>query len=265
MEIIAETQIEPLRSPLFAPFAHGFLGRRGGVSTGIYAGLNIALGSDDARAAVLENRKRAVTAILPGAQLARAYQIHSPDVVYGPDAISVATLAVEDNPPRADALVCDRPNILLGISTADCVPVLFGDAQAGVVGVAHSGWKGAIGGVNEATIAAMEKLGANRDLIVCAVGPCIAQKSYEVDQGFFRRFVEQDAANERFFVNGKADHYQFDIEGYVAARLAAAGITKVECLGQDTYSQPERYFSYRRSCHRGEPGYGAQFSLIGIG
>jgi polyphenol oxidase len=265
MESIAETQIEPLRSALLSPFAHGFLGRRGGVSTGIYAALNIALGSDDDRASVLANRERAVTSILPGGQLARAYQIHSPDVAYAPDAISVATLTVEDNPPRADALVCDRPNILLGISTADCVPVLFGDANAGVVGAAHSGWKGALGGVNEATIAAMENLGADRNRIVCAIGPCIAQKCYEVDDGFFRRFVEQDADYERFFIDGKAGHYQFDIEGFVAARLAASGITKVECLGQDTYSQPERFFSYRRSCHRGEPGYGAQFSLIGIG
>jgi polyphenol oxidase len=157
---------------------------------------------------------------------------------------------------------------LLGISTADCVPVLFADHEAGVVGAAHSGWKGAIGGVNEATLAAMETLGADRSRIACAIGPCIAQKSYEVDDAFFARFVQTDPAadpaNERFFGVGKAGHHQFDIEGYVASRLAAAGVKQIECLGQDTYSQPERFFSYRRSCHNSEGDYGAQISLIGL-
>ena len=134
----------------------------------------------------------------------------------------------------------------------------------GVVGAAHAGWKGAISGVTDNTIAAMEALGADRSRISCAIGPCIAQKSYEVDAGFFRRFVEEDEASERYFLDGKPDHYQFDIEGYVAARLASAGIKRVACLGEDTYSQENRFFSYRRSCHRGEPGYGRQLSLIGI-
>jgi YfiH family protein len=256
--------VETLRSAAFDSIAHGFLGRAGGVSAGIFAGLNIALGSADDRASVLENRARAVTAVMPGAMLARVYQVHSADVVNATDAISRASLHVEDNPPRADALVCDRPGILLGVSTADCAPVLFADSKNGIIGAAHSGWKGAIGGVNEATIAAMENLGADRDNIVCAIGPCIAQKSYEVDTAFFRRFAEADPANERFFGDGKPDHFQFDLEGYVAAQLAASGIKKIECLGQDTYSQPDRFFSYRRSCHRGEPSYGAQFSVIGL-
>ncbi|MFN0046930.1 MAG: peptidoglycan editing factor PgeF [Sphingorhabdus sp.] len=237
---------------------HGFLGRIGGVSTGIYAGLNCSLGSDDARENVLENRRRAIASILPGAALARVYQIHSPDV------LTVAGPIDQDSPPKADALVTNRPNILLGVQTADCVPVLFCDAQAGVVGAAHSGWKGAISGINENTIIAMEALGASRDRISCAIGPCIAQKSYEVDEGFFRRFVDTASDYERFFRAGKPGHYQFDIEGFVAGRLGAAGVMRVQCLGEDTYSQPERFFSYRRSCHLDENGYGGQMALIAL-
>lgn len=250
--------VEVIKSNALGDVTHGFLGRKGGVSTGIYAGLNCSLGSDDVRENVLENRRRAIAAVMPGAALARVYQIHSPDVV------TVTGPIDQDAPPKADALVTDRPNILLAVQTADCVPVLFADMAAGVVGAAHSGWKGAFTGVNESTIAAMEALGASRDRIICAIGPCIAQKSYEVDAGFFQRFADADPENALFFRDGKAGHYQFDIEGYVAARLAAAGITTVECLGQDTYSQPERFFSYRRSCHRSEPGYGGQMSVIGI-
>jgi YfiH family protein len=251
-------RVEVIKAKLLGDTPHGFLGRIGGVSTGIYAGLNVGLGSDDERDAVVENRRRAVDAVLPGATLARVYQIHSPDVVMVTDGKD------QDDPPKGDAMVTDRPGILLGIVTADCVPVLFTDKLASVVGAAHAGWKGAITGVTDSTIAAMEKLGADRSQIVCAIGPCIAQRSYEVDEGFFRRFAEEDAANERFFGDGKPGHYQFDIEGYVAARLAAAGIARVECLGEDTYSQPDRFFSYRRSCHLGEPGYGRQISLIGL-
>ncbi len=251
--------IETITANSLSGVPHGFLGRKGGVSAGIYAGLNIALGSKDDRDAVLENRRRAVQAVIPGAELARVYQVHSPDV------ITVKHAPDQDDPPKADAMVTKTPGILLGISTADCVPVLFADREAGVVGAAHSGWKGAIGGVNEATLAAMEALGADRSRIICAIGPCIAQKSYEVDDAFFRRFAEADPANERFFSSGKAGHHQFDIEGYVAARLAMAGVRHIECLGQDTYSQPDRFFSYRRTCHAGEPDYGTQISLIGVG
>lgn len=250
--------VEVTRSKLLGDVPHGFLGRVGGVSTGIYAELNCSLGSDDSRNDVLENRRRAVAAIMPGAALARVYQIHSPEVV------TVTGPIDQDNPPKADALVTDRPNILLAVQTADCVPVLFSDPEAGVIGAAHSGWKGAFTGVNEATIAAMEVLGADRSRITCAIGPCIAQKSYEVDAAFFQRFAEADPSNERFFLDGKPAHFQFDIEGYVASRLANAGISKVECMGEDTYSQPDRFFSYRRSCHMNEPGYGGQMSLIGL-
>ncbi len=257
-------RLDFVKSQALAQIPHGFLGRAGGVSTGILQGLNIALGSADNRAAIIENRKRATAAILPSAKLARVYQVHSADVVNAVDAISIATATIEDNPPKADALVTDQPGILLGISTADCAPVLFADHAAGVIGAAHSGWKGAIGGVNEATITAMETLGADRERIACAIGPCIAQKSYEVDAAFYRNFCEVDPENERYFLDGKADHFQFDLEGFVASRLASAGIRKIECLGEDTYSQPSRFFSYRRSCHRAEPSYGAQFSLIGL-
>ena len=135
----------------------------------------------------------------------------------------------------------------------------------GVVGAAHAGWKGAITGVTDNTLSAMEALGADRARIRCAIGPCIAQKSYEVDSAFYQRFVDENPENERFFSDGKPGHYQFDIEGYVAARLAQAGVTQIECLGEDTYSQPDRFFSYRRSCHKDEPGYGRQISLIAAG
>lgn len=251
--------VEVIKARVLDGVAHGFLGRKGGVSTGIYASLNIALGSKDEQALVIENRRRARGAVLSGADFARVYQIHSAD------AVTVITGNDEFDPPKGDALVTNQRNLLLGISTADCVPVLFADTKAGVVGAAHSGWKGALTGINESTIAAMEALGADRSRIVCAIGPCISQKSYEVDDGFFRRFAEAEPANERFFASGKPGHHQFDIEGYVAVRLAAAGIGTVECLGEDTYSQPDRFFSYRRSCHRQETDYGTQISLIGLG
>lgn len=245
-------------SSLLGGTAHGFLGRAGGLSTGIYAGLNVGLGSDDEREAILENRQRAKAAVLPDSELVTLHQVHSADVVpvTGPIAL--------DARPHADAMVTDKPGLLLGVLTADCVPVLFHDASAQVIGAAHAGWKGAIGGVTDNTIIAMEKLGASRDTISCAIGPCIAQESYEVDAGFQQRFVEADPANASFFEAGKPDHFQFDIESYVAARLAKAGITKIDKLGLDTYAHEDRYYSYRRSCHRGEAGYGRQVSLIGL-
>ncbi|MBK6708184.1 MAG: peptidoglycan editing factor PgeF [Sphingomonadales bacterium] len=258
MESVSEDSVEVLHSRLLGAIPHGFLGRRGGISEGIHAGLNVGLGSDDDREAVLENRRRAANAVLPNTELVTVHQIHSPDVVPVAEAVAL------DARPKADAMVTNRPGLLLGILTADCVPVLFADSEAGVIGAAHAGWKGAISGVTDNTLAAMEKLGAKRSRIACAIGPCIAQKSYEVDDGFYRRFVEEADENERFFGSGKPGHWQFDIEGYVAARLATAGVTKVECLGEDTYSQPDRFFSYRRSCHRAEPGYGREISLIGL-
>jgi polyphenol oxidase len=253
-----ENPIEVLKAAALGDVPHGFLGRRGGVSTGIYAGLNVGLGSDDERTAVIENRKRAAQAVLADATLVRVHQLHSADVV------TITGTPDQDHPPKGDAIVTNQPGVLLGIVTADCVPVLFADAQAGIVGAAHAGWKGAISGITDNTITSMEALGADRSRITCAIGPCIAQKSYEVSADFFRHFLEADEKNEHFFTDGRPAHYQFDIEGYVAARLATMGIKHVACLGEDTYSQDTRFFSYRRSCHRNEPEYGRQISLIGL-
>jgi len=250
-------EIDVTRSKLLA-VPHGFLGRRGGVSEGVCAGLNVGLGSGDDRAAIAENRRRAVEAVTPGARLATVHQVHSPTAL-------VATAPWPDDArPHADALVTDRPGLALGILTADCAPVLLADAEAGVVGAAHAGWKGAFGGVVEATIAAMESLGADRDRIAAAIGPAIARRSYEVDEAFLRRFAEADPETDRFFSPGRDGHHQFDLEGYVASRLAAAGLSRVEATGIDTYSAPDRYFSYRRATHRGEPDYGRQISLIAV-
>lgn len=237
---------------------HGFLGRAGGVSEGIYAGLNIGLGSDDGRYAIMENRGLATEGVLPDSELVTVHQIHSADVV------TVTGPMPLDQRPEADAMVTDRSGLLLGILTADCVPVLFYDPKANVIGAAHAGWKGALVGVTDNVITAMEALGADRGQIACAIGPCIAQPSYEVDAAFRGRFLEADTENDRYFAAGKPDHYQFDIEDYVAARLQAAGITRVDKLGLDTYANEDRYFSYRRSCHRDDAGYGRQISLIGL-
>ncbi|MEQ1548516.1 MAG: peptidoglycan editing factor PgeF [Chakrabartia sp.] len=249
----------PFRSPVLDPLPHGFLGRKGGVSTGIYAGLNVGLGSEDDPNAVAENRKRAAQAVLPNAQIITLHQVHSAD------AITVTVPFEDDARPRADALVTNRPGVLLGILTADCAPVLFADKHAGIVGAAHAGWKGALGGVTDATIESMERLGADRSRIVAAVGPCIARASYEVDDRFAQRFEEHDPANERFFSGGRMGHHQFDLEAYVASRLAASGIAHVSLLGMDTYSDADRFFSFRRTTHRNEPDYGRQLSLIGVG
>lgn len=249
--------VEILRSPLIG-VPHGFLGRRGGVSQGVCAGLNVGWGSLDDREAIAENRRRAVAAAAPGARLVTVHQVHSAE------AVAAAEPWPDDARPHADALVADRPGLALGILTADCAPVLLADAEAGVIGAAHAGWKGALGGVVEAAVAAMERLGAERSRIAAAVGPCIARRSYEVDEAFCRRFADVAPENERFFTPGRQGHQQFDLEGYVAFRLAAAGLRRVEALGLDTYADGDRFFSYRRATHRGEPTYGRQISLIAL-
>lgn len=248
-------KVEVIRSEALGAIPHGFLGRRGGVSRGLIAGLNVGLGAEDEEDAVLENRRRAVDAVLPGGALATVYQVHSAD------AVPVTAPWPHDARPRADAMASDRPGVLLGIVTADCAPVLFADRQAGVIGAAHAGWRGAHGGVLEATLAEMEALGAARERIVAAIGPAIAQWSYEVDQGFRDQF---DPADDRFFAPGRPGHWQFDLEGYAAFRLERAGVGHVDRLGLDTYSDEERFFSFRRATHRQEPTYGRQFSLIGL-
>ncbi|UAK24633.1 peptidoglycan editing factor PgeF [Sphingomonas nostoxanthinifaciens] len=247
----------PIRADALAGIPHGFLGRPGGVSTGIFASLNVGLGSGDDPDAVAENRRRAAAAVLPDAPLLTPYQIHSSSA-----AIVLAPFAGDDR-PHADALVTNRPGVLIGILTADCVPVLLADAEGGVVGAAHAGWKGALGGITDAAIAAMEQLGARRERISAAIGPCIARASYEVDDAFARRFEEADPANERFFgASARDGHQQFDIEAYVLARLAAAGVRRVEALSLDTYANPDRFFSYRRATHRGERDYGREIAVI---
>lgn len=250
--------VEVIRAPALAGVAHGFLGRRGGVSVGVHAGLNVGLGSDDDPAAITENRRRAAEAVLPGGRLVSVFQVHSAD------AVTVADPWDEAARPHADALVTDRPGLALGILTADCAPVLLADAAAGVIGAAHAGWKGAIGGVTDATLAAMETLGARRERIAAAIGPCIARASYEVDDGFAQRFSAVDPANERFFAPGKPGHHQFDLEAYVTHRLAIAGVTRIAALGLDTYADEDRFFSFRRATHRGESAYGRQISIIGL-
>ena len=249
--------IDFLRAAALGDLPHGFLGRSGGVSTGILSGLNTGWGSGDDRDAITENRRRAIASVLPGAHLVTVHQIHSADVVEAGD-------WPDDGRPHADALVTDQPGLLLGILTADCAPILLADREAGVIGAAHAGWRGAAAGVAASTIAAMEKLGAERHRIAAAVGPCIAKANYEVDHAFADRLLGADPANDCFFTDGPAGKPHFDLESFVVASLAAAGITRIEALGQDTYAQADRYFSYRRATHRAEPDYGRQLSLIGL-
>ncbi len=250
--------VEAIRGGNLAAIPHGFLGRRGGVSAGDMAGLNIGYGSGDDRDAIAQNRKLAVVAVLPGAELATLHQIHSAEVV------AVERPWPHDQRPHADGLVTDRPNLLLGILTADCAPVLLADAQAGVVGAAHAGWRGALAGVTDSAIVAMEALGARRERIAAAIGPCISQASYQVDETFRGRFLGLDPASDRFFARGPAGRPHFDLEAYVEARLIAAGIASVEALGLDTYGDADRFYSYRRSTHRGEGDYGRQIAMIGL-
>ena len=251
-------RIRPIRAGVLDAVPHGFLGREGGVSTGPIAGLNVGTGSDDDPERIAENRRRAVEAVLPGAVLATAYQVHSAT------AVAVERPWSLEDRPQADALVTDTPGILLGILTADCAPVLLADIEAGVIGAAHAGWKGALAGITDSAVTAMESLGAHRHRIAAAVGPCIAQQSYEVNEAFRARFMEADETNGRFFVPRAAGKPHFDLAGYVAARLAAAGVRTIETLGLDTYSDEQRFFSYRRSTHRGQADYGRQLSLIAI-
>ena len=240
------------------PVRHGFFTRRGGVSTGIFSSLNCGQGSNDAPEAVAENRARVAAALEVGPEaLLSLYQIHSPQ------AVTVATPWTSDTKPRADAMVTNVPGIALGILTADCVPVLFADPEAAVVGAAHAGWKGAIGGVLEGTIEAMEALGASRDRIAAAIGPSIAQASYEVGPEFHAAFQQADAGNARYFIaSDRAEHWRFDLQSYVVDRLARAGVRASSEAALDTYQEDELCFSYRRTTHRRESDYGRLISAI---
>ncbi len=236
---------------------HAFFTREGGVSDGVYAGLNGGLGSNDKPESVRENRRRmAVHLGVAPEQLLSVHQIHSPDAV-------IAT-GPWDGPvrPKADALVTATPNLAIGVTTADCGPILFVDPQARVIGAAHAGWKGALTGVIESTLQTMERLGADRGQIVAAVGPLIRQASYEVGGEFVTRFIEHDVEYARFFLpSERQGHAMFDLAGFIRMRLETAGVLLIDDLGLDTYAD-ERFFSYRRSVHRREPDYGRHVHAI---
>lgn len=248
--------LDRIVAPTLAGVPHGFFGRAGGVSQGIAVGLNCGLGSGDDPAHVAENRRRAAEAVLPGGRLVGLYQVH------GADAVTVLTPWDDAVRPEADALVTDRAGLVLGVLTADCAPVLLADRAAGVVGAAHAGWKGALAGVTDSAILAMEALGARRERIAAAIGPTIARASFEVGPELVARFVADDPANEGFASDGPGGALHFDLEAYVAHRLAAAGVPRVAALGLDTYADAGRFYSYRRATHRREPAYGRMIAAI---
>ncbi|MFC5386078.1 peptidoglycan editing factor PgeF [Aquamicrobium segne] len=254
---------EPICSPLLEKAAangirHGYFTRIGGVSEGIYQGLNVGTGSRDDQKLVAENRRRVAQWMgVSPLNLLTVHQIHSPDVVIAHENFSGGR-------PRADAMVTNRPGLALGALAADCGPVLFADPQARIIGAAHAGWKGAFTGVLENTIAAMEGLGARRDSITAVLGPSISGPNYEVGPEFRERFIIADAANEEWFTpSGRPDHFFFDLNGYTIARLRKAGVI-AEMLGHCTYAQEKLFYSYRRATHRNEPDYGRQVSAISI-
>ena len=240
---------------------HGFFTRTGGVSDGLYESLNGGVGSNDSPEKVAENRARMAQNLgVAPENFLTCYQIHSPEVV-----VAEKPWASSDR-PRADAIVTRVPGLAIGVSTADCGPVLLADPQAGVIGAAHAGWRGAFTGVIVSTVAAMEKLGAKRDRIVAAAGPMIRQPSYEVGQDMIDRFVAIEPNTIRFFKPGKrAGHSMFDLPGYVASRLRRAKIEQIEDLGHDTYADPAQFYSYRRSTHRAEADYGRHINAIALG
>ena len=251
-----------LASPLLSAIPglrHAFFSREGGVSEGVYAGLNGGIGSRDAADNVAENRRRMAERMGVGPdRLLTLYQVHSPDVV-----VATAPWA-GDARPKADAIVTRAEDLAIGVTAADCGPILFVDPNARVIGAAHAGWKGALTGVLESTVEAMEKLGADRGGIVAAIGPLIRQHSYEVGPEFLARFLEADADNALFFLPAEREgHAMFDLGGYIRMRLENAGILMIDDLGIDTYSD-ERFFSYRRSVHRKESDYGRHVHAIAL-
>lgn len=237
---------------------HGFFGRPGGVSEGVWASLNVGLRTGDARERVLENRARAAAALgSPLERLCVARQVH------GTRCLEVDEPWPADRPPEADALVTTRPDLLLGVTSADCAPVLLADVEAGVVGAAHAGWRGALDGVLEAVVEGMSKAGAEPSRIRAVVGPCIGRRSYEVGLEFRDRFLERDPASEPFFLDpGEGGRPRFDLEGYCCARLARASVRRVQAVGRDTCAEPDLFFSYRRTTLAGGGPFGLQLSAI---
>ncbi|MBT0958171.1 peptidoglycan editing factor PgeF [Alphaproteobacteria bacterium KMM 3653] len=247
--------LEILTSDTLAPLRHGFFTRRGGASSGVFAGLNCGQGSSDQAAAVATNRARVAEAMGVGPDhLQSVHQVHSPDVV-------TVTAPLSDK-PKADGMVSATPGMALGILTADCQPVLFADQEAGVIGACHAGWRGARDGVMEATIDAMVALGAQRGGITAVIGPCISQAAYEVGMEFVEGFVDDDPESARFFAGGAEGKAQFDLPGYSLARLRETGIASAEWTRHCTYSDPDRFFSYRRSVHAKDADYGRLISVI---
>ncbi|WP_299935590.1 peptidoglycan editing factor PgeF [uncultured Pelagimonas sp.] len=248
--------LEIITSDALTPFRHGFFTRKGGASSGVFDGLNCGSGSTDQAEIVAINRARVAEAMDVNA-LASVHQVHSPDV------ITVTETAQPNDKPKADALVTATPGVALSILTADCQPVLFADAEAEVIGAAHAGWKGAMGGVLETTIDAMIALGATRENISAVIGPSISQRAYEVGPEFLDSFLSEDPENSRFFADGQGDKAQFDLPSYGLHKLRNAGVN-AEWTRHCTYSDPDRFFSYRRATHAGDADYGRLISVIRI-
>lgn len=246
--------LEILTSDALAPLRHGFFTRRGGASSGIFAGLNCGRASSDQSEIVAINRARVAEAMeAPPEALCAISQVHSARAVVADPEAPV---------PEADGIVTDQPGLVLTVLTADCQPVLFADPEAGVIGAAHAGWRGALDGVLEATIEAMVSLGATREDISAVIGPSISQRAYEVGPEFLEDFMAEDPGNARFFANGEGDRYQFDLPSYGLYRLREAGVGHAEWTRHCTYSDPDRFFSYRRATHQGQADYGRHIAAI---
>ncbi|MDO6589160.1 peptidoglycan editing factor PgeF [Loktanella sp. D2R18] len=247
--------LDIITSPDLDGVTHGFFGRKGGASSGVFAGLNCGYGSSDQHEVVNINRARVADAMaLDPTQMVGVHQVHSADVV--------AVEAPLDPQPKADALVTATPNVGLSILTADCQPVLFADRKAGVIGAAHAGWKGALNGVLENTVAYMETLGARAKDITAVIGPCISQRAYEVGPEFMDQFLAKDPKFDRFFVAGEGDRVHFDLPGFGLHKLQESGVSTARWTHNCTYTDPERFFSYRRSVHQKEADYGRLIATI---
>ncbi|WP_439526406.1 peptidoglycan editing factor PgeF [Roseovarius mucosus] len=247
--------LEILTADSLAPLRHGFFTRRGGASSGVFAGLNCGPGSSDQSEIVQINRARVAEAMgVAPDHLITVHQVHSADVV--------TVTGPMGTRPRADAMVTDVPGVALAVLTADCQPVLFADVANGVIGAAHAGWRGALEGVLEATVVGMEGLGADRRRIRAVIGPSISQAAYEVGPEFIEAFLAEDSDNARFFANGEGGRYQFDLPGFGLHRLRQSGIGQAEWTRHCTYADPERFYSYRRTTHAGEADYGRLISVI---
>ncbi len=251
----ARSLLEILTAPVLGDVRHGFFTRKGGASSGVFGGLNCGAGSSDQSEAVQINRARVAAAMeVPPEALVSVHQVHSAR------AVTIDTCG--PSPARADGMATATPGLALAVLTADCQPVLFRDPEAGVIGAAHAGWRGALDGVLEATVEAMESLGARRESIRAGIGPTISQRAYEVGPEFLDAFLAEDPGNSRFFANGEGDRYHFDLPGYSLARLRGLGLAAAEWTRHCTYGDPERFYSYRRSVHRGEVDYGRLVSVI---